>query len=156
MNRLTDAYIDRILDKTSYEERRGGLLNEQKMVEERLADAHRNGSGPGRLEKFLELAGNALLSYQMGIPEEKRQLLKILTSNRKVAAKNVVLEPSIGFREVINRSENATCGPQRDTPRTWDVLLDKLSALNMQGLLPDFTPATDSDDDTGREISLKG
>jgi len=60
LNRLTDAYLDQALDKTMFEERKKSLLLEQKTVEENLTNLTRNqGRGPERLEKFLELAGNA-------------------------------------------------------------------------------------------------
>jgi predicted RNA-binding Zn-ribbon protein involved in translation (DUF1610 family) len=38
-------------------------------------------------------------------------------------------------------------GPQRDIPRTWDRLLDKLTQMNKQGLLPTLKKDTDRDDE---------
>ncbi len=156
VNRLTDAYIDRMIDKTAFEERKAGLFNEQKAVEEKLADLLGNGNGPDQLEKFLELAGNARLSYQMGFPEEKRELVKTLTSNRQVALKKLELKPSIGFREVAKRFENTGCDPEPTIPRIWDPLLDLLSKLNLRGELPllNSRPVCEKDD-TNKEISVK-
>ena len=157
LNRLTDAYLDQALDKTMFEERKKSLFLEQKTVEENLANLIRNGDrGPERLEKFLELAGNASLSHEMASPEEKREMLQILTSNRQVTEKNLDLKPSFPFQEIANRFKNSTCAPERAVPRTWDRLLAILSKLNSAGQLPDL-PAIFGrrEHDTSNEISLK-
>jgi DNA invertase Pin-like site-specific DNA recombinase len=140
MNRLTDAYLDQSLDKAMFEERKKGLLLEQKATEECLTNLKRGGAQHfDRLERFLELAGNAWLSYQLAFPEEKREMLEMATSNRLVALKNVELEPSLAFQPLRNRFQNTGCDLQRDIPRTWDKILGSLAALNSKGLLPDLS-----------------
>ena len=140
LNRLTDAYLDEALDKQMFEERKEQLLHDQKAVEENLARLMGDtGSNPDKLEKFLELAGNAWLSHEMAFPEEKRQMVEIFTSNGTVDGKNLELKPSIPFLEIANRPENAPCGPQRDIPRMWDNILDHLITLNTEGQLPDLS-----------------
>jgi site-specific DNA recombinase len=136
LNRLTDAYLDRDLDKPMFEERRTKLLFDQKSLEEMLRNLGRPND---RMEKYLELAVSAGLSHQMANPEEKRELLKILTSNRVVFGKKLELEPSLPFREIANRHKNQDCDQQRDAPRTWDRILEVLSRLNTSGDLPDFS-----------------
>jgi hypothetical protein len=37
------------------------------------------------------------------------------------------------------------CDPERMIPRTWDKILDTLTALNTQGLLPDLSSLTIAD-----------
>jgi hypothetical protein len=81
---------------------------------------------PSRLAEFLELAGSAYLSYKLGVPEEKRDLLRIATSNRLVYGKNVDVVLSQPFCEVANRFKTSNGAPYRDIPRTWDRLIDKL------------------------------
>jgi len=157
LNRLTDAYLDQALDKTMFEERKKSLLIDQKAVEDSLTNLQRNGSqGPNRLEKFLELVGSASLSHELASDEEKREMINILTSNRQVDGKKLVLEPSLPFQEVANRFKNATCAPERAIPRTWDRLLAILSKLNTAGQLPDM-PAIFGRraHDTISEISLR-
>src|SRR5262249_22183633 len=82
---------------------------------------------PHRLAEFLELAGSAYLSYKMGFSEEKRDLLKILTSNREVDGKNVDLRLAIPFEGVANRYKCSNGVPQPDIPRTLDTLLHNLT-----------------------------
>ena len=140
LNRLTDAYLDQALDKTMFEERKKGLLFEQKAVEENLMNLTRgNGSAPDQLEIFLELAGNAWLSHQLATPTDSREMLKMFTSNRQADGQKIDLKPSIAFQEIIARPKTITCGPERDIPRTWDRLLDILKRLDSQGLLPDLS-----------------
>lgn len=157
MNRLTDAYLDQALDKTMFEERKKALLLEQKAAEETLTGLKGSrGRGLERLEKFLELAGNALLSHELALPEEKRELVQILTSNRRVDGKNLYLEPSLPFWEVAKRLENTSCPPERAIPRTWDRLLEILAKLNTTGQLPDLSAIfARQTDDTTVGISLK-
>jgi DNA invertase Pin-like site-specific DNA recombinase len=137
LNRLTDAFLDGAIDRIVFEQRKTALLMDLKGLEENMANLRdRTQAEPDHLSEFLELAGNAWLSYTMGIVEEKRDLLKIATSNRELDGKNVVIEPSVPFYEVANRFILFNGGPKRDIPRTWDRLLDRLAQLAKQGLLP--------------------
>jgi site-specific DNA recombinase len=149
LNRLTDAFLDGAIDKLLFEQRKTGLLGEQRTLEEQLAHLTReNGEGMDRLQKFLELAGSALLSYELAFPEEKREMVQILTSNRCVNGKNVELEPSLPFREIANRLKDDGCDPHRDRLRTLDPIIDSLAKLNAAGELPDLSrvfPVRDKD-----------
>lgn len=140
LNRLTDAYLDQVLDKAMFEERKKGLLLEQKTVEENLANLGRNtGASPDRIEKFLELAGDAWLSHQLALPEEKREMVQIFTSNSLVEGKKLDVKPSLPFQEIANRAKIDGCAPEQAIPRTLNRILDTLAALNTQGLLPDLS-----------------
>ena len=139
LNRLTDAYLDGALDKMMFEERKKSLLIDQKTTEANLANLARDGSvTPAKLENFLELAGNAGLSHALALPEERREMVNIFTSNRSVDEKKIDLRPSLPFQDIANRPQFDCCPPERDIPRTWDKILDTLTALNSQGLLPDL------------------
>jgi site-specific DNA recombinase len=140
LNRLTDAYLDQALDKTMFEERKKHLLLDQRSVEENLANlSGGNCRFPDLLEKFLELAGNAWLSHQLALPEEKREMVSIFTSNRQVEGKKLDLKPSFPFQEIANRFKNDGCDQQRDIPRTWDAIFETFTRLNSTGQLPDLS-----------------
>ena len=127
--RLTDAYIDRMVEKDIFEQRKAALLMERKDLEERVAALRDGGrSIPDRLAEFLELAGSAYLQYKLGLPEEKRDLLRIVTSNRQVAARKVELTLAEPFQTVANRFENSNGAPYRERPRTLDNLVQNLWA----------------------------
>jgi site-specific DNA recombinase len=134
LSRLTDAFLDGAIEKEIFEERKTSLLMERKSLEERLSHL-KDGedSLPEILKNFLELAKSAYLSYEMGFSDEKRDLLKQLTSNRVADGKNVRFGLSIPFAEIANRFEMSNSAPYRGTPRTtkqiqrvWDRLLRKL------------------------------
>lgn len=140
LNRLTDAYLDQALDRAMFEERKKGLLLDQKTAEENLANLTRNhGASPDRIETFLELAGDAWLSHQTAFPEEKRELVNIFTSNRQVDGKKLDLKPSLPFREIAGRPNTDCCDQQRDIPRMWDPIINTLTKLNLAGELPDLS-----------------
>src|ERR1019366_1584156 len=84
LNRLTDAYLDGDLEKEVFEERKKALLMERQKLKEVISSQTQTPDIPVALEKFLELAGSAFLQYKSGLPEEKRELLQIVTSNRIV------------------------------------------------------------------------
>lgn len=107
LGRLTDAYIDRLIEKDIFEERKKALLMQKKGLEEQLEKLQDDkGSTPDRLAEMFELAGSAYLSYKTASAEEKRELLQIVSSNRLVDEKNVVVTLKIPFREIANRSQN--------------------------------------------------
>ena len=126
-DRLTDAYLDKLIDKDTFEQRKTALLSERCLINEQLQNlTNQSQSVPDRLSQFLELAGTAYLAYKLGLDEEKRQLVKIVTSNRSVDRKLPVFTLSSPFNEVAKRFEN-TCGrPRRSVALVWDALLPKL------------------------------
>jgi hypothetical protein len=145
LNRLTDAYIDQAIERELFEKRKSSLLLEQKGIEEKIAQMKEGGqSVPDRLAKFLELAESAYLQYELGLPEEKRELLEIVTSNRLIQGKRVDFMLSFPFNEVANRFKNSYGAPQRDIPRTWDKLLPQLTNYFQQNPSPAQGTSLDS------------
>lgn len=122
VNRLTDAYIDRLIDKELFEQRKGALLVERADVGQRLADWQTGKHNPSdELLNFLERADGAYLAYKHGLPEERRDLLESVTSNRLVSGKTPEIMLRSPFDEIANRVENSH-GAQ-DRTRTCTGLL---------------------------------
>lgn len=126
LDRFTDAYVDGLIDKETFEARKAVLLMERKSLEEKIGQP--KSLIANRIEKFLELAGDAYLLYEMALPSERRDLLRIVTSNRTVCAKKIEITLKTPFLEVANRQKNLNGSPRRDRHRTLDVLLRKLIA----------------------------
>ena len=117
--RLTDAYIDRMIEPDLFEERKRSLLSERKHMEEKLRELiERSQSVPEDLARFLEQVQSLQLSYEMAIPEEKREILKEVTSNLSVSGKNVAVSLRTPYREVANRRQLSCGAPHRDRHRT--------------------------------------
>jgi len=142
MDRLTDAYIDRLIDKVTFEARKETLLLEQKTLEEKIAQP--KGAIIARLTKFLELSGSAYLLYKTLLPVERRDLLRIATSNRSVSAKNVVITLTSPFREVANRYDYSDSSPTRDRHRTLDLMIENLVAWFIANPTPSHEEETAS------------
>lgn len=123
--RLTEAYLDGELERGLIQEKQKTLLFERQSIRDQLASEQVQ-SLPVRLSQFLELAESAHVSYEIGTPIEKRDLLEIITSNRVVAGKNVECSLSNPFDQVAKRPQNGNGGPCPVRPRTLDRLLKSL------------------------------
>jgi site-specific DNA recombinase len=138
--RLTDAYIDRMIEKDVFESRKASLLIEQQKLEEERAEIDASESPiTDRVAEFLELAGDASFLYKMALREEKRDSLQILTSNRKVCAKKIELTLFSPFQQVANRDKNESGSPHRYIPRTFDEMLGTLVVITRDTPLEFFS-----------------
>jgi len=127
LNRLTDAYVDGALDRDAFELRKVSVIIEQKDVEGKLRALATTGSKiPDRVARYLERAQTAYLLFKMGTADEKRELLKIVTSKREAYPKNVAITLSEPFLTIANRRFGHTGNPSCNIPRTLDRLLASL------------------------------
>ena len=119
LNRLTDAYIDRLIDKDIFEARRQELLLTQVGLEhEHKEIMGKSTSIADQLDRIFELAKVVDLSYRLGNHDEKRELMKIAISNFCVDGKNVAVELHNPFLELANRVSVPAGDPYRDRFRT--------------------------------------
>ena len=127
LNQLTDAYLDRMIDKESFERRKTTLLAERRSTQDRLAESVGNpGMITDRLQLFLERAGNAYLTYKMATMDEKRELINTLTSDRFVDEKSLKVTLDLPFSMVANRFNVPGGSPPRSTPRVWNPIIHKI------------------------------
>ncbi len=119
LSRLMDAYLDGVIEGSLFEEKKRALLFERKGLEEKLASVSANKETvPKHLENFLELTEILPLSYETGFDEEKREILKTVTSNLSASGKNVEVALRSPFQEAANRQVFPNGPPYRGTPRT--------------------------------------
>jgi len=124
LDRLTDAYIDRLIDRNTFEQRKGSILMERETLRERTSQPMH--VIMTRLSKFLELAGGAYLLYRTTLSDEKRCLVQIATSNRAVNENRLAMTLKSPFHEVANRYLIAYGSPSQDRHRTLEALVRKL------------------------------
>ena len=151
LDRLTDALVDGLLEKNAYEQRRTALVIERRELEERLANL-KSGEAANEIDKILEFALSAYSLYLSQSPDEKRELLQIVTSNVSFDGKTLDFSWKFPYGEVANRPHITNGGAKRDTRRTLEQLLTTLSrglqtivarhAQNPISILPpsDFAP----------------
>jgi DNA invertase Pin-like site-specific DNA recombinase len=117
-DRLVDALLEGSIDKETFEPRKKRLLMEERELEEKLSGATNQDETATRLREILELASTASLSHEMGNDDEKRELLEMLTSNRRVGRENVVVELSFPFCLLMQDSETKLGARSRYSPRS--------------------------------------
>jgi site-specific DNA recombinase len=127
LNKLADAYVDEVFDKETYFAKKNQITIEQHRLKEQLQHISTDSAEIiQKTEKFLELSKRAYLSYKLGQPEEKREMVKITTSNCTVSHKTVLIKLKLPFEMMINRSRFPVGSPQLATSRTFRVLFEKL------------------------------
>lgn len=108
--RLTDAFLEGILERELFTERKEAILLEEKELQEKLNNLENlTNDGLARVEEFLELAKSLQQSYELATPEQKRRLLRKLTSNLAVMDKKVdiTLQPET---EMLMSRLRTDCG----------------------------------------------
>jgi site-specific DNA recombinase len=129
LTRLTDAYLDGAIDKTLLDERRAGLMYEEAGLKQRIQNLETgNDAVLLRLEEYLELVQTASNLDKLTLPEERRMLVKKLTSNLTVGPDNAVITLQNAAQVIADRPKVLYSSPNRGVPRTWNTILAKLAA----------------------------
>jgi site-specific DNA recombinase len=128
LSRLADGYSEGILAAEVVKQKQNTLLAEKKDVEEQLQKlkASEKRVIAARMAKFFELAKSAVESYKTALAEEKRSMVRIMTSNFEVRQKNVDIMLDLPFSDFEKCPKTFSGGPDRDVLRTWDRLLQRL------------------------------
>jgi site-specific DNA recombinase len=127
LSRIADAYMDNVFDGETYRLKKNDLIMEQKEMEENLPVLSHNPNGSINLMKeFLELVNSAYSSYKKAIDEEKRDLVKTITSNFEVKEKSVEFKLNLPFQIVAEREIVPNGSPYGATSRTFCELFNKL------------------------------
>jgi len=143
MERLTDALIDRLIEQDVFNSRRQSLLLEKAKLEEIKATDTKKRTDRWHVQNFLEHTKTVVDTYLLAKPGEKRQFIKLATSNRTVAGKNIYLEPA-NWLLAIEDILSVSCGdPHRPTSRTSphfdDAKMEKLIEVSRSTSLPKNT-----------------
>ena len=117
LERLTDALIDRLIDTDTFNKRKTSLLLEKATIEEKFAKDSENYPEPWRIQKFLELVKSLYSTYKIATSAEKREIVKMATSNRIVSIRNVTVEPSNWLLDTQNALSVLLCADDRPASR---------------------------------------
>jgi site-specific DNA recombinase len=129
LDRLTDVFLDGQIEKVAYEERRTALLLERQEARERLSSLAADlGRKRACIEKCLELARSPEILYENADDEEKRRILSIVTSNRRVSEKDVEIAVPEPFLFLACAQRNQCCAPNGVQPRTATQISEALFA----------------------------
>lgn len=102
IDRLTDALVDRLIDRDAFADRRKRLALEEESLEVARLEMGNRAEKAAHMRSLAELAKSLCLSHQLAGVAEKRRLVEMTTSNRRVLGKEVYVEPSNWLAEVEN------------------------------------------------------
>ncbi len=143
---LTDALIDGLIDRDVYTRKKQTITFEIQRIRGDQQNSLKFAAEQVYLEKFLERVKNLAPLYENAKVDEKRQIVRLATSNRTVAGKSVSLEPS-NWLEAAQTALAAPDGaPCRPTSRTGqeaqiqqlETLMDAIRPLKQRELLGDL------------------
>ena len=113
LERLTDAYLDQVLDSETFMQRKENCLKE--IISQELQHKKVLSENDGILDKvrkFLELAKSLIQSYKLANFEEKLDLLETVTSNLSATGKKLAISIHFPFCNCI--SELSFCSVRRE------------------------------------------
>lgn len=116
LERLTDALLDGAVDKATYDERKGALLAQRMALTER-----RDGDDSTfwqSIAEMFELGLTALQGYEIGNDDEKREILKSVSSNLIAHGKEAVFPMFSPFGELREWTIFDRGAPYRGAVRT--------------------------------------
>ncbi|MEW8285197.1 MAG: recombinase family protein [Candidatus Thiodiazotropha endolucinida] len=129
LNRLTDAYLDQVIDRELFDHRKNDLILKKKDVQDQI-EAMKSGTVtvPDKISEFLEQAKSLYVTYASGNTEEKKNVLEVTTSNRVVDGKTSYMKLRKPFLYVGEYREIYSSPPRRDMLRTtyMNELFEKL------------------------------
>jgi len=119
LERLTFAYLESVIDKAQFEDKKGQIMIE--LQELKRNEGHFESQKEVIFKKaknFLGLLKDLKKSFIIATNEEKRKILKFITSDLKLQGKNLMITMQSPFYDIAN-SQNLTSGePIRENPRT--------------------------------------
>lgn len=114
LNRLTDAYLDRALEREMFEQRKSALLIEQRGLQVKMSNLKDQRQYlPDEVNGFLERVLGAYIAYKHGLPDEKRELVETTISNRRVDGKKLELTLARPFELIANRPKTTNGAQER-------------------------------------------
>ncbi len=115
--RLTDAYIDQLIDKETFEARKQGLLGERRNLLDQIATVSIADLPKNKAFKKLELGNAAYSGYSSGNLLEQRSIIDQVTSNLSAHGNNPTITLKSPFQEIVNWRKSQNGPPRRGTPR---------------------------------------
>jgi len=148
VRRLTDAYIDQLIDQETFEARKRGLLGERRNLLDRVGKVSAEDLPKAGAFKKLELGNAAYMGYFSGNVFEKRNMICQVTSNLIAEGNNAAIRLKSPYQEIANWRQSQNGAPRRGTPRTRTrELLDIITAVDQKEKSTAVNQATTRNED---------
>ncbi|QJB69867.1 recombinase family protein [Parasphingorhabdus halotolerans] len=135
LSRLTDKYVDEMIDTEIYQAKKTEILLDTKKWEALAAQTTKKGERLAQIRKFLELVRSLYTQYVSALAEQKREIVKMATSNRLVDRKNIMIEPPEWLLMIESLLDPAYSEQCNTTSRTFDALIEQYESLAQLGNL---------------------
>ena len=119
ITRLTDAMIEGLIDKETFDLRKTEALKDKRGYRDEIEQLVSQPSFAEQALKNVELANMAHVSYEIGTVQEKREILDSLMSNFYGSGKYPAFRLRSPFREYLQHRDLFDCDLRRDEPRTF-------------------------------------
>ena len=120
LEKITNLLIKDLLSEDQYSiEKQKILSKERELLGQRNKVSSEKSHIYQKMQNFLELANSLEKTYELGSLSEKRELLKIVTSNLQVKAQKLLISTQSPFDILLNRDIKLSCGDTKPTPRTF-------------------------------------
>jgi len=127
LTRLTDAYLEGLIDEKELKSKRANYTIEKENLESQLAQIQREPQFHSyNLSKMFELAETLVQTYQTSENTQKRKLLKRVSSNFLVTPENVEFKPSEPWMTIQKTQSSLRCAPSRGNLRTIPKIADEI------------------------------
>lgn len=130
LERLLRGFLDGAVDQTTYQDTRAQLESEQRGLRERITTlAARAAHWEAHAREKLELLNKPLLSYETGTAAEKRDLVRIVSSNRTLTDSELAVELAFPFSAVAETTGFSNGCPLQNvtrTPERLDFIVDAI------------------------------
>ena len=129
IDRLTDSFLEGVVDKKTYLRKKESLLHEAKTLDEKEMNISSGSkSDLERMISYLELVISLYSSFFKGNDYFKRKMVNLYTSNRFVDQKNVMVELNSPFKELSEGIKLIYGRP----PRTLTRSMGKLHCVHIR------------------------
>ena len=119
LSKLTDAFLDEVIEKPVFLQKKTELVTQQKVLQQSLTETDHGVSRMQKeTEKTLELFKNAYISYFHPKSPNPRGVLNELTSNRSVHGKSIAIELYPALKALVDIKKSSSCPHCRAQPRT--------------------------------------
>lgn len=132
---LLDAYLEKVIDKETYEERHSHLLVLVSELKEKQKKTLIPADMKEHINKIRELFKSLYFTYSMAKPAEKRQIVEKLYANCIVDGKKLMIEPQNWLNQTHNLCAFLFGDPSRLTTRSmqeFEVWASELLSLVSQ------------------------
>lgn len=119
--RLTDAFLDGLLDKETFEVRKTALYSDRRLLRDAL-EAPRE---PTFADQALEILGRGNMAqslYEIGLVDEKREIIKSVTSDFRACRKSLQITMFPTFQAILDARNSANGAAHQVLPRIMGVL----------------------------------